>query len=116
MLVSCPARAAMSSFVAIVLLMSAMSSATAAKLRSIVPSRVAKPRLTVERMLARVAVGADALFFAGFFDVICGEYSTPIGRRGDGRVLGTWALSPLTGAIPIAGVTEHLSVNRLPTA
>jgi hypothetical protein len=48
---------AMSSLVAILLLISVMSSATAAKPRSIFPSKSAKPRLTVERTAVERRLG-----------------------------------------------------------
>src|SRR5580704_737825 len=64
----------MSSFVAILLLISVMSSATAAKPRSIFPSRSAKPRSTVERTLSSVAL----LFFVRVFAAICREYSISV--------------------------------------
>jgi hypothetical protein len=67
--------APLAGLVAIVDLMSAMSSATAAKPRSIFTSRSAKPRSTVERM-----VSSDALrFLVGFFAAICGEHIMAIG-------------------------------------
>jgi hypothetical protein len=79
---------------AILLLISVMSSATAAEPRSIFPSRSAKPRSTVERTLSSVALG----FLVGFFFAsICGEYSTTMNRRCRGPGSERWVtVSQLT--------------------
>jgi hypothetical protein len=60
--------------VAILLLISVISSATAAKPRSIFPSRSAKLRSTAERTLSSVTL----LFFVWVFVAIYGEYSMAV--------------------------------------